>query len=63
MNSINSGSILEKIKCDIKEVITNIILDNLVSYGVDLSKIKVEFDKSNSAVIHITLPEIIENKS
>ena len=61
MNIVKDGFILEEIKCNIKEIITNVIMDNLASYGADLSELKVEFDGANPAIIQITLPEIIAN--
>jgi len=56
MTTITDAAILEKIKYDVKEMITNIIIDNLSACEVDLSSIKVEFDKDNSSVIQVTLP-------
>lgn len=59
---MNKNSILEKIKSNIKEVITNVIVDDLVSYGTNLGDIKVIFDERNPLIIHIILPDILENK-
>lgn len=61
MNAIKDIVILEKLKYSLKEAITNIVFEDMSSSGTDLSKLKIEFDKTNSSIIHITLPEIISN--
>jgi len=63
MNVAKNIFILEEIKYSIREIVTNVIIDNLFSYCVDLSEIKVEADKTDPTIIHITLPKIVTNKT
>jgi len=63
MRTIKNEAILENLKCNIKEVIINMVVDNFCSYNVNLNEIKIEFDEANESIIHITLPKMIKNKN
>jgi len=56
------SAILEIMKSNIKEVITNVVVDNLVSCEANLEDVKVEFDMQNPNIIHVTLPNIVTNE-
>lgn len=62
MKTMTDSIFVEKIRNNMKELITNIIIDNFYSYSADLSGIKVEFDSQDPTLVHIKLPTIISNK-
>jgi len=62
MKTIIDSIFTEKIRNNMKEMITNIIIDNCYSYSTDLSGIKVEFDKEDPTIVHIKLPTIVSNE-
>jgi hypothetical protein len=54
-------TILEQIRSNLKEAVTNAVLDNLISSCANLSEINVEFDEIDPTMIHVKLPTILEN--
>jgi len=62
MKTISDNVFAEKIRHNMKEMITNIIIDNCCSYAADLSGITVEFDTEDPTIVHVKLPIIVSTQ-